>query len=181
MATKCIDTLEELSPKHERRSLLASGESTSSRRSRTGVERCLIKWTDGLCSIAFLSLGACILSLGIVTSDLYSGAYVAGGAAELLLGVCLLVRLLATCKKCSAGLSRNGDTTNCVLFIALAVLFLVWCTTVCCYCAAIVLSVLRYKEGDGRLVAAMALSAVSLVLEFVFGASVCYRMGCPAD
>ena len=177
MATQCIDSLEELSPKHEKRSLLASGESTSSRRSRTGVE----KWTDGLCSVAFLSLGACILILGIVTSDLYSGAYIAGGAAELLLGVCLLVRLLATSKKCSAGLSRNGDTTSCALFTALAVLFLVWCTTVCCYCAAIVLSVLRYKEGDGRLVAAMALSAVSLVLEFVFGASVCYRVGCPAD
>lgn len=116
-----------------------------------------------------------------MTSDLYSGAYIAGGAAELLLGVYLLVRLLATYKKCSAGLSRNGDTTSCVLFTALAVLFLVWCTTVCCYCAAIVLSALRYEDGDGRVVAAMTLSAVSLVLEFVYGASVCYRVGCPAD
>lgn len=178
MATRYLDSLEELSPKHERRSLLASGENTSSR--SPSVERCFL-WTDGLCSLAFLFLGACILSLGVVTSGLYSGAYMAGGGAELLLGVCLLVRLLSTCKKCS-GLSRNGgNTTSCVLFTALAVLFLVWCTTVCCYCAALVMSALQYKEENGRVIAAMSLSVVSLVLEFVFGASVCYRVGCPAD
>ena len=116
-----------------------------------------------------------------MTSDLYSGAYIAGGAAELLLGVYLLVRLLATYKNVRQDFQETVNTTSCVLFTALAVLFLVWCTTVCCYCAAIVLSALRYEDGDGRVVAAMALSAVSLVLEFVYGASVCYRVGCPAD
>lgn len=180
MATNCIDTLENLSPQHERRSLLASGSSERSTR-RPRVERCF-RWTNGLCGIAFLFLGICILSLGIVASDQYSVAYIIGGATELLLGASLLVKLLITCKICPTEPSRNvKDTTSCVLFTALAFLFLVWCTTVCSYCAAIVLSGMKYKKGDSREIAAMTLSAMSLVLEFVYGAGVCYWVGCPTD
>ena len=181
-----MDTLERPSPDHERKSLVSSGASTSSQlsvsRRRAGVERCFY-WTTVVCGIAFLFLGICILPLGIVASNWYTGSYIAGGATESVLGVCLIVRLMLKCTKCpgvSTSLRNAGDTTSCVLFVALTLLFLVWCATVCSFCTALVLSAMNYG-GDRTEVAAIVLSCVSLVLEFVFGGSVCCWAGCPMD
>ena len=180
-----IKTLERVPPdsEQERRVLLeASGASATSRasvlsRRRGGVAGKWFNCTMALCGVPLLPLGASIIALGIVILNSNTTAYVVGGAAELVLGACILLWLTFQCIKCPRRELFTGDT---VLFVALTVLFLVWCAVVCSLCAALVMSGLHYK-GDERELAAIILSCVSLVLVFLFGGRVCCWAGCPAD
>jgi hypothetical protein len=188
MATNESAVLERMQREEERTALL-SGASISSRMSLSGVRRSGVvdkcyTFTTLLCAFAFPLLGTCIVILGAIIADFSSGAHVAGGAyvgggtAELVLGACLILRLLFhLCK-----LSRRscGETTNCVLFLALTFAFLVWCGVAFSLCVAVVLNGLNYHE-DWRETTAMVLSCISLVLVLVFGGSTCYWAGCPAD
>lgn len=185
MATDYISSLERNTPNEEKTSLLARRDRVSGRiglftstpsRHGGGLGRC-IYWTTSFCGVAFILLGACTLSLGIVISKYRTSAYTAGGGAELVLGACLLLGLMLECSKCPRPAKSTGD---CVLFIALTLLFLLWCAAVCSYCVALVFSALNYN-GDRRELSAILLSSLSLLLTLVFGGSVCCWAGCPAD
>ena len=188
MATNDSTVLEKMQREEERKALL-SGASISSRVSLSGVRRSGVvdkcyTFTTLLCAFAFPLLGICIVILGAIIADFSSGAnvaggaYVGGGTAELVLGACLILRLLFNLCK----LSRRscGETTNCVLFLALTFAFLVWCGVAFSLCLAVILNGLNYHE-DWRETTAMVLSCISLVLVLVFGASACCWAGCPAD
>ena len=180
MATNIASRLERIPPDRERVHLLESGASTFGR--RVVVERCHYGNT-ALCSIAFLLLGPVIAALGAATPNINphaSATYIAGGAAELVLGVCLIVRLIVKCSNCGGISTSTGDYTNCFLFATLTLLFLVWCATVCSFCAALVFSGVDYT-GDRREVSAIVLTCISLLLQIVFGASVCFWAGCQVD
>ena len=183
MATNYIDSLERNPLDGEKTSLLARRgripgrivfTSTPGRRS-SGLGRC-IYCTTSFCAVAFFLLGACTVSLGIVISESRTSAYTAGGGAELVLGVCLLLGLMLQCFKCP----KTRATGDCVLFAALTLLFLVWCAVVCSHCVGLVFSALNYS-GDKLELTAIVLSCVSLLLAFLFGGGVCCWAGCPAD
>ena len=179
MATRVDSKLERIPPDQERTPLLAS----TSRR-HAGLERCF-HGTAALCAIAFLLLGPPIVALGIATPNINrhtSATYIAGGAAELALGVYLIVRLLSKCmcSHCRGISTSTSDYANCFLFGTLVFLFLVWCATVCSFCAALVLSGVNFT-GDRREISAIAFTCVSLLLQLVFGASVCCWAGCQVD
>ena len=179
MATSGVDGLEKMESEGEKAPLLESGASqlSVSTRRRVCLERSFSLITI-LCAVLFPLLGASILGLGALISQDAGGAYVGGGTAELVLGVCLVLRLAYQLLR----LPRRtpGDTANCVLFAVLTFCFMVWCAVVCTLCAALVLNGLNY-ERNWRETAAMTLSSLSLVLMLVFGGSVCCWAGCPAD
>ena len=133
-----------------------------------------------LSGIAFIVLGLVVLVLGVVISRWYTSAYVAGGAAEFVLGVCLLVRQVIKCIKWPAVSTSQrcvGYAMSCVQFSSLALLFLVWCTTALFLCIALIMSGMNYGGEAGAIV----LACVSLLFELVFGFSVCCWVGCAAD
>ncbi|CAI8046841.1 hypothetical protein GBAR_LOCUS25903 [Geodia barretti] len=103
-------------------------------------------------------LGICIVILGAIIADFSSGAnvaggaYVGGGTAELVWGLAsysdAIQPVQAVQKKC-------GETTNCVLFLALTFAFLVWCGVAFSLCLAVILNGLNYHE-DRRETTAMS-------------------------
>ena len=187
MATNDVAGLQKMQREEERTALLNSGGSITSRISLSGmrrsaaVDKCYT-FTTVLCAVAFPLLGTCIMILGaiIVSSSAHvaGGAYVGGGTAEFVLGLCLILRLLF--QQCKLLRRSCGETTNYVLFVALTFAFLVWCAVAFSLCAGIILNGLNYR-GDWRETVAMVLSCISLVLVLVFGGSVCCWAGCPAD
>ena len=176
MATSGVDGLEKMESEGEKAPLLESGASqlSVSTRRRVCLDRCFSLITI-LCAVLFPLLGASILALGAQDAGVVGGAYVGGGTAELVLGVCLVLRLVYQLLR-----RTPGDTASCVLFAVLTFCFMVWCAVVCTLCAALVLNGLNY-ERNWRETAAMTLSSLSLVLVLVFGGSVCCWAGCPAD
>lgn len=172
-----IDDME----RDERTALFPRDAQTSRR--RAGVDKCFL-WTNILLGVAFIVLGGLIVFVSASTlSSWYKDAYLAGGLAEFIFGTCLLIRLVLLCLKIpgvSSSLRRTGDATSCLLFTALTLLFLVWVTSVCSLFAAIIESGLHI-EGESKEIALIVVSCMSLVLEFVFGGSVCVFVGCSVD
>ena len=147
------------------------------------LERAVISVLSG---IAFIVLGLVVLLLGVVMwkwsgmTPFHTSAYVAGGAAEFVLGVCLLVRQVLKCIKWPAVSTSQrcvGNAMSCVQFSSLALLFLVWCTTALFLCIAIIMTFMNYGGEAGAIVVA----SLSLLFELVFGFSVCCWACCAAD
>lgn len=179
-------SLDALEKGGEKRSLLASGVSISSRASTSsirspGVEKCYF-WTTVTCSVSFLLLGIPAVVLGAVATTWHTSgsAYVGGGTAELILGTCLTLRVVFQCLNCLPRRRNAGNTTSCVLFAILAFVFLMWCCVICSFCTALALSAYNYSREKSEDVA-IAIASVSLVLGFMFGVSVCCWAGCPPD
>ena len=140
------------------------------------LERAVISVLSG---IAFIVLGLVVLVLGVVMWK-WPFAYVAGGAAEFVLGVCLLVRQVLKCIKWPAVSTSQrcvGNAMSCVQFSSLALLFLMWCTTALFLCIAIIMTFMNYGGETGAIVVA----GLSLLFELVFGFSVCCWACCAAD
>ena len=95
MATSGVDGLEKMESEGEKAPLLESGASqlSVSTRRRVCLDRCFSLITI-LCAVLFPLLGASILALGAQDAGVVGGAYVGGGTAELVLGVCLVLRLV---------------------------------------------------------------------------------------
>ena len=183
MATGGVDELEGMESEGTRllKSSISSQTSLSGRRR---IDTCFPVVT-ALCALFFPLLGACILSLGAVITRSHSDsrslagvAYIGGGTAELVLGLCLLARVLFLLMKLPR--ISSSDMASCLLFVALTLSFLVWCAVTFALSAAVLLNGMNYG-GDWREVVAMTLSSVSLVLMLVFGVSACCWAGCPAD
>ena len=172
-----IDAME-----RDERTVLFPRDTQTSRR-RGGVDKCFL-WTNLLTGVAFVALGMVIVSISSSTlSSWYKDAYLAGGLAEFIFGTCLLIRLVLLCVKfpgVSSPLRRTGDATSCLLFTALTLLFLIWAASVCSLLAAVIQSGLHI-DGQSKEIALIVLSCVSLLLEFVFGGSVCFFVGCSVD
>lgn len=172
-----IDAME-----RDERTVLFSRDAQTSRR-RGGVDKCF-HWTNLLTGIAFVALGMVIVAISSSTlSSWYKDAYLAGGLAEFIFGTCLLIRLVLLCARfpgVSSPLRRTGDATSCLLFTALTLLFLIWAASVCSLLAAVIQSGLHI-DGQSKEIALIVLSCVSLLLEFVFGGSVCFFVGCSVD
>ena len=175
--------LEALERDNEKRSLIESGVSVTSRASISSRrrDRCYF-WASALCGASFLLLGTPVAVLGATASAWRTsyGAYVAGGTAELVLGACLVLRLVLQCFHCLPRRRKAGEAAGWVLFVTLTLIFLVWCTVVCSFCVAVAWSAVNYS-GDTREAVDLALSCASLVVGFAFGVSVCCWAGCPAD
>ena len=150
---------------------------------RTKVDWCFL-WTSVFLGITFLFLGLVIIIMSAyVSNSWYKGAYMAGGVCEVVLGSGLLIRLLLMCLKfpgLSTPLQKAGDATSCLLFLALTLLFLVWATTVCTLFAAVVQNALHIGNPEED-IALITISCVSIILELLFGGSVCFFVGCSID
>ena len=150
---------------------------------RTKVDRCFL-WTNVFSGATFFFLGLVIIIMSAyVSNSWYKSAYLAGGVCEVLLGSGLLTRLLLMCLKfpgLSTPLQKTGDATSCLLFLALTLLFLVWVTSVCALFAAVVQNALNIGVPEEDIVL-ITISCVSIILELLFGGSVCLFVGCSID
>lgn len=173
------------SPLIERGSSPSRFSYRSNGRRQTGTNKCFSVVTTSS-AFLFFCLGTCVLTFGVVMlhrSDnrrAAGGVYAGGGAAELILGICLLFGTLSQtiCRLYTR--MTASETASLVQFTALTFSFMIWCAGVFCLCVAVVLSGLNYA-GDWREMAAITLSSVSLVLMLAYGGSVCCWAGCPAD
>ena len=153
------------------------------RRRRGGIDRCFV-WINALLGLAFAVLGAWVFVEALIASRKpYTGPYISGGLSQFVLGLGVLVYLVLQCFK-FPGVSLSprtaSDATSCMLFTALTVLFLLWVSAACSFLASLILISL-HSDKDRWRITALIFSCISLLLEFIFGGSVCMWGRCAVD